>query len=319
MPEIAADRAPRSDLTWLVAVAASLWGTSALLREPLLGQGLSPSLLVLCEHFVLVLATSPWLVPAVRRFAVARPRTKVATVVIGAGSSALATTLFTAAFAVGDPITPQVLQKLQPVFAIALATLLLGERLRGRFWLFAVPALVGAWLLAFPDPVGVSIDSATAALFAVGAATLWAAGTVLGRFAAAELTANDVTSLRFAFGLAAMVVVVSVRDAWAPVPLAAVPYVLVLALVTGLLALSLYYRALRRTPASRATVAELAFPITAAAVGVLVLGRTLESSQWLGFAVVLIAVTALSLNEHRSRTPAVAAPDRVEDALATTR
>ena len=116
-----------------------------------------------------------------------------------------------------------------------------------------------------------------------------------------------------------MVVVVSVRDAWAPVPLTAVPYVLVLALVTGLLALSLHYRALRRTSASRATLGELAFAITAGAVGVLVLGRTLESSQWLGFAVVLVAVTALSLNEYRSRNPAVAAPDRVEDALATTR
>lgn len=309
----------RADLTWLVALSAGLWGTSALLREPLLGRGISAPLLVLCEHVVLVLATSPWLLPALRRLAAAGPRTRLAVLVIGAGSSALATTLFTAAFALGDPITPQVLQKLQPLLAVLLAAVVLGERVRGRFWAFAAPALAGAWLLAFPDPLGVGLASAQAALLAVGAAALWAAGTVLGRYAGSELSATDVTALRFAVGLAAMVVIVTARGAWAPVPLAAVPSVLVLALVTGLLALSLYYRALRRTPASRATLAELAFPLTAAALGVLVLGASLTASQWTGFVVVLAAVTALALNERSGRTPAVAVPDRVEEALAGSR
>lgn len=301
------------DLTWLVAVAAGLWGTSALLREPLLGMGLPAPMIVLCEHLVLVAATVPWLVPAVRRLAGVSTGTKVAVVVVGAGSSALATTLFTAAFLFGDPITPQVLQKLQPVFALGLAAIVLGERLRPRFWLFVVPAVLGAWLLAFPHPLDVGISSAFPALLAAGAAALWGAGTVLGRFIGAELAANDVTALRFGFGLLAMVVIVSVRGAWVPVPLDAVPYVVGLALVTGLLALSLYYRALRRTPASRATLAELAFPLTAAAVGVLVLGRSLTPSQWFGFAIVLAAVTALTLNEHHARGAAVAAPAHIED------
>lgn len=308
-----------ADLTWLVAVAAGLWGTSALLREPLLGMGLPAPMVVLCEHLVLVAATMPWLVPALRRFAAAATSTQVAAVVIGAGSSALATTLFTAAFLYGDPITPQVLQKLQPVFALALAAVVLRERLRPRFWLFVVPALVGAWLLAFPHPLQVGIAAATPALLAAGAAALWGAGTVLGRFIGAELSANDVTALRFGFGLVTMLVIVTVRAAWVPVPLHAVPYVVALALVTGLLALSLYYRALRRTPASRATLAELAFPLTAAAVGVSVLGRSLQPSQWLGFAVVLVAVTALSLHEHRSSAVAVAAPNRIEEVPLTVR
>ena len=93
------------DLTWLVAVAAALWGTSALLREPLLGMGLPAPLIVLCEHVVLTVVVIPWLLPALRRFVRASTGTKVAMIVIGAGSSALATTLFTAAFLYGDPIT----------------------------------------------------------------------------------------------------------------------------------------------------------------------------------------------------------------------
>ena len=303
------------DGTWLIALAASLWGFSSLLREPL-SQQLPALAVVLAEHVVLVLLVSPWVVPAVRALARSSTRTKLGVLVIGAGSSALATTLFTAAFRVGDPITPQVLQKLQPVFAIVLAAVLLGERVTPRFPLFAVPAILGAWLLAFADPLGVSVQSLTAAALAVGAAGLWAAGTVLGRLVSAELSFVHVTTLRFTVGLIALVVFAAMTSTPVGVPLALVPRLVLLALVPGLLALVLYYIALRRTPASRAALAELAFPLTAAAVGVTLLDGSLDASQWLGFAVVLVSVVSLALHEHRARRPAVAVPDRVEDALA---
>lgn len=298
-----------------MAAAASLWGTSALMREPLLGMGVPASMIVLFEHLVLVACLLPWLPGALRGFRAASAPTRLAVLVIGGGSSALATTLFTAAFAVGDPITPQVLQKLQPLFAFLLAAVLLGERVRGRFWLFAVPALGGAWLLAFREPLAVDVASLQAALLAVGAAALWAAGTVLGRRASAELGATQITALRFGFGLITMLLVVGFKGDWATVPARGIPLVLALALLPGLLALRLYYAGLRRTPATRAALAELAFPVTAAVVGVLVLDGELGVSQWTGFGVVLVSVTALVLHEAASRRPAVAVPDRARDAV----
>ena len=45
-------------------------------------------------------------------------------------------------------------------------------------------------------------------------------------------------------------------------------------------------------------------------------GTVAEASQWLGFVVVLVSVVSLALHEHRSGRPAVAVPDRVEDAVA---
>lgn len=312
----------RSDRTWMVALAAALWGTSALMREPLTQDlGVASATIVFAEHLVLVLCLLPWLPAAVRAWWSSSLRTKVAVIVIGAGASALATTLFTAAFATGfaidgspDVITPVALQKLQPLIAVLLAAVLLAERIRPIFWLFVVPALGGAWLLAFAEPFDVTLRTAEASLLALGAAALWGSGTVLGRLVGSELSATHITALRFLFGFATMIVIVGVRGEPFTVPWGAVPYIVPLALIVGLLALSLYYRGLRYTPASRATFAELAFPLTAAAVG-LALGRNLVWNQWIGFGILLIAVTGLALHESRSRNPAVAVPDRVEDAV----
>lgn len=307
--------ARRSDRTWLIALAASLWGFSGVLRAPLSTQ-YPASTIVLWEHLVLVLLLLPWLVPAFRALGRSSVRTQVSVVVIGAGSSALATTLFTAAFRLGDPITPQVLQKLQPVLALVFAAFLLGERLRASFAVFAVPALAGAWLLAFPDPLGISVQSATAAALGLGAAALWAGGTVLGRVASAELGFIHLTTLRFAVGLIAISLIVSGTGTPVTVDPDDLPRLVVLAVVPGLLALVLYYLALRRTPASRATLAELAFPITAAVVGVTLLQARLSGSQWVGAAVVLVSVVSLALHEYRSTTPAVDVPDDATIALA---
>lgn len=307
-------RSRAGDRTWLVALAASLWGTSALLREPLAEQ-LPPLTIVLFEHLVLVALVSPFVLPALRAVMRVSARAQVGVLVIGAGSSALATTLFTASFRLGDPITPQVLQKLQPVIALVLAAVVLGERLVPRYAVFAVPAVAGAWLLSFPDPLSVSVTNLLAAGLAVSAAALWAAGTVLGRLVSAELSFVHVTTLRFTVGLVTLVVVAAGSGAQMTMPLDLVPRLFLLALIPGLLALSLYYVALRRSPASRATLAELAFPLTAALVGVTLLDARLDGSQWVGFVVVLVAVVLLCLHEHNSRRPAVATPARVEDAL----
>jgi drug/metabolite transporter (DMT)-like permease len=294
----------RRDLTWVVALAACLWGTSALLREPL-ARDLDAPTIVLFEHIALVLFVSPWLVGALQAWAASPARVRASAVIIGAGSSALATTLFTAAFGLGDPITPQILQKLQPLAAMALAAVLLGERLRPRFALFAVPALIGAWLLSFADPLDVQVADLQAAALALGAAVLWAGGTVLGRLVGGQIGARHTLALRFAFGLPATAVIVALTGSGWTMPLDRTPQLVLLALIPGLLGLWLYYVGLRRTPASRATLAELMFPVTAAVVGVTLLDATLTPTRWLGMIIVVLSVTGLAWHEHVSRSPAV--------------
>jgi drug/metabolite transporter (DMT)-like permease len=294
------------DRTWLVALSAALWGVDALLRKPL-ADVLPSATVVFWEHAITLFVLLPWLPSALGAFRRVGVRERVAVVIVGVGASALATALFTEAFAVGDPVTPLVLQKFQPVFAIVAAYFVLGERIRRGYLWFAVPALAGAWLLTFPDPFQVSVTAAEAALLALGAAALWAAGTVLGRLVSARLSPREVTVLRYFFGFLGATVIVGVTGAPLTVHRGDVVGLVLLALVPGLLALSLYYVGLRATPAARATLAELAFPATAAVVGVTALGSTLTTSQWVGFAVVVVAVTALGWHEHRTPRPVVAA------------
>ncbi|MHA6779995.1 DMT family transporter [Pseudonocardia saturnea] len=300
-----------SDRTWLVALAAALWGTDALLRQPLAGA-LPAATIVFWEHLIIVVVLVPFLPAATRAFRAASGRERASLVVIGAGASAVATALFTQAFRYGDPVTPVVLQKLQPLIAVVVAAALIGERVRGGYWLFAVPALAGAWLMAFRDPFSAAPQAVTAALLAVGAAALWAVGTVLGRLVSVRIASRDVTVLRFAIGLPASAVVLALTGGPVAVTPAQLGPLALLALIPGLLGLTLYYVGLRSTPAARATLAEMAFPVTAALIGVTLLGTDLVPTQWLGLAVIVASVTALGLRERGERpvvaTPAVVGP-----------
>ena len=87
-----------------------------------------------------------------------------------------------------------------------------------------------------------------------------------------------------------------------------------LALVPGLIALLLYYRGLRNTPASRATSRSSLFrsrrPSSASRCW-----AALAPTQWLGFAIVLVAVVGLALHERRSERPPWPSPDRADEAI----
>src|SRR3954463_6982486 len=176
----------RSTGIMFVAAAAALGGMDAWTPQPL-AQSTDVATIVFGEHLVLVLCTLPFLAGAFAAVFRLGWRYVLAAVVIGAGSSALATIFFTQAFVDGDPVTPVVLQKVQPIIAVVAARLILGERPRPRFALFLIPALAGAWLIGVPHPLHPSGHGVKPTLLALGAAVLWALGTVLGRYLSQQL------------------------------------------------------------------------------------------------------------------------------------
>ncbi len=285
----------------LVALGAALWGTDALFRWALAFQMPAP-VVVFWEHVILVVVTLPLLLRFVRNRPGLDLKDFAAIVFVGAGASALATILFTQAFTYGDPNTPLLIQKLQPVIAVLGAYLLLRERLLPRYAWYFVVALGGAWLITFKDPTSVTVTQAIPALLALGAASLWAMGTVLGRHLTHKIPPNELTAVRFAVGLPAALVILIARDEVSvamEVTLADLRALALLALVPGLAALMIYYRGLSTTPASSATLAELAFPLTAIFVNWLRFETSPNETQWIG--ILTLSVTIIVMGRAGSR------------------
>lgn len=285
----------------LVALAAATWGSDGLLRGKLALE-LPAATVVMVEHVILVLLTAPLLIRVIPRLRGLTAKDWISLVLIGAGASALATVLFTQAFVYGDPNTPLLLQKLQPLFAIGGATLLLKEKILPRFVIYLVFALGGAYLITFPEPTNVSVSALAPALLALAAAGLWGFGTVLGRHMTTKIQFAELTALRFAIGLPATIAIVLVQDggkALGSIGGREIGALLLLALLPGLFALLLYYRGLRETPASAATLAELAFPISAITINYFAFDAVLVSTQWLGVAVLSGTIVAMGLAASR--------------------
>jgi drug/metabolite transporter (DMT)-like permease len=278
----------------LISFAAVLWGMDALLRKPLAATT-SAATIVFGEHVVLVLVVLPLLVPALLALRRAGGRAILAGAVLGAGASALATILFTQAFVHGDPITPVVLQKVQPLVAVVGARLILGEQPRRRFAWFLLPALAGVWLIAFPHPFEVHARGLVPIAEALAAAGLWGLGTVLGRYLGRRLSFDHVVTVRFAFGFVGSALALPLLSAPTHAGARDSLWIAVLALVTGAVALAIYYYGLQRTPAIVASLAELAYPLTAGIVGYVAFGAALGWSQWIGVGLTTAVVTTLPL------------------------
>ena len=281
----------------LVSVAAAMWGLDGLIRKPL-SSSTSAYTIVFGEHVVLVALTLPLLIPAFRALYRAGPTFVAAGVAVGAGASAIATILFTKALFHGDFITVVVLQKAQPLIAVLGAWLVLKEQPRPGFAWFLLPALAGVWLIALPHPLEPHLRGMTPIFETLGAAFLWGMGTVFGRLLTRRLSFDHVTTVRFAFGLVASACALPIVGASAFSNVHDSLWIALLALVTGLLALGLYYYGLQRTPALLATLGELAFPVTATLIGIYVFDSTLRWTQWLGVAVTVGVISLLPVRRR---------------------
>ncbi len=287
----------------LVAAGAALWGTDGLFRRTLAFEMPAP-VVVFWEHLILVVVTLPFLLRFLRNRPKLTLNDRIALLFVGAGASAVATILFTQAFTYGDPTTPLLIQKVQPVIAVLGAYLLLGERLLPRYWWYFLFAVGGAYLISFPDPTSVSVSQLAPALLALGAAALWGMGTVLGRHLTRAIASNELTALRFAIGLPTALVILLVRGEASlalDVSLSDGGALLLLALIPGLAALLIYYRGLSTTPASSATLAELAFPLTAILIGWFVFDTMPTATQWVGIAALSATIIVMSRAANRSR------------------
>lgn len=284
----------------MVALGAALWGVDAVFRQPLVARWSSWTI-VLCEHLILTAICLPPLLRRRRRLHRLDRAGWLSVLAVAWGGSALATLAFTRAFASSGPATFDsivLLQKTQPLWAIGAAWLVLGERPRPQLLAFVLPAAAGSYMLAFGTETPAQAfhsPQGLAAGLALVAAALWGSATAFGRRALRAVGFETLTALRFSLALPLLAVIAAFEGALAPPATAHTEDFLriaVIALVPGLVAMLLYYRGLRETPASVATFAELAWPATAVLFNRVFLGATIDAAQIAGV-VVLWATIAL--------------------------
>ncbi|MCM3745795.1 DMT family transporter [Paenibacillus pasadenensis] len=299
---------------WYVALGATLWGVDPLFRILLLQQFTSAQI-VFVEHLLLAFYSVPVLIHYRHQLS-----GKMTLGVIGAllfiswGGSALATVMFTAAFSYGNFNAILLLQKLQPLFAIVLARLILKEALPQRFPLFLLLALAGTYLLTFgfsSPALGLHELATVGCLLSIGAAALWGGSTVMGKYLLSkQMGFHFVTALRFMLAIPLLgIILLASGDSWKPLEGGGATAILLVnllfqAFIPGLLSMLLYYKGLSSTKASLATLAELAFPAVGVLINWLVFDQVLTSGQIAGF---ILIWTVLVLLSRSSAKPAAGA------------
>ena len=293
----------------LICLSAALWGLDGVVLTPRLAN-LQVPFVVFLLHAIPFALMQPFLWRSYGRLRTMSARGWLALGFVAftggmLGTLAIVKALFLVNFNQLSVVV--LLQKLQPVFALALAAILLGERVSARFLAAAVVALGGAYLLTF----GLSAPSTTAdgvslqaAFLAVIAAAAFGAATVLGKMLLSSLDFKDATFARYGMTSAMSLFYLGIRGIG--LPFATVTesnwvMIILISLTTGSGAIFLYYYGLTRVRASVATICELCLPLSAVLFDYVINDSLLGPWQWVGAALLVGAILRISItpeNHH---------------------
>ncbi|HNX43671.1 MAG TPA: DMT family transporter [Bacteroidales bacterium] len=195
------------------------------------------------------------------------------------------------------------LQKFQPVFAIALAAFLLREKLRPNFVLWAALAVVAGYFLTFgfhlPD-FKTGSNTMLAAGYSLLAAFSFGSSTVLSKKVLQKYSFATATFYRYGFTTLIMLFIAGFSGTLTGI--GAVNgkewlIFLIIAFTTGSGAIFLYYFGLMKIRAMLATICELCFPVSAVLFDYLFNGKVLNPLQWFSAIVMIFAILKLSLQK----------------------
>lgn len=299
--------ASRKQIGWpIVSLAAMLWASDQLLRTRSQHAGLSAVQIVLFEHLALGAIFVPSLIKYRSEWRMLRLWGWLGLGFIAVFGSALATIMLTEAYRLGSPLLTALLQKTQPIFTIVLAGIFLHERRKPLFWPLFLGALTATYFLAFGfTSIADSLTSPKAAgvWLALGASAIWGTCTVVGRAAIRDQRPQVVAGWRFMLALPVLLTMGisgGTTSITANLGIAALWPLALIVLFPDALGMTLYYVGLKRTPASLATLAELAFPATALIVALVDRAESLNVGQWFGLVLLLLCLHAIQTTKSVS-------------------
>jgi len=290
----------------LISIAAVLWGLDGVVLTPRL-YNLNVTFVVFMLHaipFVLMNLVLFKQYKYLMKFSVKDYLTLGLIAVFGGaiGTLSIVKALFLVNFQHLSVIV--VLQKLQPVFAIILAAVLLKEKIKNNFVLWAGLAVIASYFLTFglhlPDfqtgQVGI------AALYALLAAFSFGSATVFGKMFLKKYNFKTATFYRFGFTALIMLIAVLITSKVGQFfVMTSMNWLifLVIAFTTGSGAIFIYYYGLKKVKASVSTICELFFPVSAVFFDYVVNGHVLSLVQWIAAIVLVSAVIKISFNQTK--------------------
>jgi drug/metabolite transporter (DMT)-like permease len=197
------------------------------------------------------------------------------------------------------------LQKLQPVFAIALAAIILKERLSRYYLIWASIAIVAGYFLTFgfglPDIITGS-KTTLSAMYALLAAFSFGSSTVFSKMLLKSYDFKTATFYRYGLTALIMLVFIIISGKIGDFPKVTGlnwGIFLIIAFTTGSGAIFLYYFGLNRVKATIAIICELFFPISTIIFDYIFNQSRLSWIQWLSAAIMIFAI----INLNRSQAP----------------
>lgn len=288
-----------------IVFAAFLWALDGIVLRPSL-YSLPVSLVVFVEHGLAFLIMLPFFIKEAKELKKLKQADWGAFLWVAVFGGVLGTMFITKALFYVEFVNLSIvilIQKLQPVFALTLAALILKEKLPKKFFKWAALAVIATYFVTF-DGFLPNFDTgdktAIAALFALGAAFAWGSSTVFGKRALKNVSFRMATYLRF--GLTTLIMFFIVTSTGS-LNIAAFNLItpqqwltfLLIVFSTGGAAIFLYYYGLKQVKASTSTIAELAFPLSAILLEFVIRGRVLSLSQWVGVIILFIAIYQVAL------------------------
>lgn len=285
-----------------VIIGASLWGVDGIVLRPSLFT-LPVPLVVFVESFIVAILLTPLFFKKMSVLRSLKKNDWLAFVGVAIFGGAVGTMAITRALFYVDYVNLSIvvlIQKLQPVFAIIFALLLLKEKPPRTFYYWAGMAILGAYFMTFgidfPN-FNTGDKTAIAVFFALIAALSFAASTVLSKRALSNIDYQMGTYLRFTITTAIMfIVVLSLGNLHSVDEITSHQMIifLIIAFTSGGTAIFLYYYGLKEISASVATICELAFPLTAVTLEYLLRGNILNWSQWIGVIILILSIAKVT-------------------------
>lgn len=293
-----------------ISFAAILWGLDGVVLTPGL-RPLDTGFVVMMLHFIPFVIMNLFLYKEYRIALAFTSNQWVNLFLIAlfggaAGTLFIVKALFLLEF---KPLTVVVLlQKLQPVFAITLAAILLKERISRSFVLWASLALVAGYTLTFglelPD-FKENGNTLKASGYAILAAAAFGSSTVFSKRAVGAMSFRTATFFRYGLTSAIMLVYVAVHNSFTNITQVTTlqwGIFLIIAFTTGSGAIFLYYLGLIRVKAMVATMCELFFPISAILFDYLINGAVLTTVQWISAIIMVGAIIKLTISNNSSES-----------------